>query len=98
LSPTYKVIGELRKLKVKAIRVHDPLVANDPNLPEDILLTSTLSNAVKEADLVMLISDHPEYLRLSHKELRDVPVYDARGALDRSRFTTSRFSSIGRPM
>src|ERR671924_872476 len=86
LSPTYKVIEELKKLKVKEIRVHDPLVASDPALPQDIMLTSNLSKAVKDADLVMLISDHPEYRNLTHKELDNASVYDGRGILDRSRF------------
>src|SRR5919204_1784504 len=86
LTPTYKVIEELKKLKVKGIRVHDPLVTSDPNLPQDIVLTSNLSKAVKDADLVMVVSDHPEYRNLTHEELKSVPVYDARGILDRSRF------------
>jgi nucleotide sugar dehydrogenase len=97
LSPTYKVIEELKKLKVKWIRVHDPFVASDPNLPQDITLTSNLSQAVKDADLVMLISDHPEYRNLTHEELDSTAVYDGRGVLDKSRFAAGRFASIGRP-
>ena len=97
LSPTYKVIEELKKLKVKEIRVHDPLVTRDPNLPHDIILTSDLSKAVKNADLVMLISDHPEYLNITNEDLDNAPVYDGRGILDRSRFAASRFASIGIP-
>jgi nucleotide sugar dehydrogenase len=97
LSPTYKVIEELKKLKVKGIRVHDPLVMSDPNLPQDIMLTSNLSKAVKYADLVIVISDHPEYRNLTYEELDSTPVYDGRGVLDRSRFAAGRFASIGRP-
>ena len=97
LTPTYKVIEELKKLKVKGIRVHDPLVTSDPNLPQDIVLTSNLSKAVKDADLVMVVSDHPEYRNLTHEELKSVPVYDARGILDRSRFAAGKFASIGSP-
>jgi nucleotide sugar dehydrogenase len=97
LSPTYKVIEELKKLKVKWIRVHDPLVRNDPSLPEDIMLTSNLSEAVKDADLVMVISDHPEYRNLTYEELDNAPVYDGRGILDRARFAAGRLVSIGRP-
>src|ERR687891_809701 len=40
LSPTYRIIEELKKVKVKEIRVHDPLVTKDPNLPHDVVLTS----------------------------------------------------------
>jgi nucleotide sugar dehydrogenase len=97
LSPTYKVIDELKKLKVKEIRVHDPLVRRDPNLTPDIMLTSDLSRAAKNADLVMLISDHPEYHNITSKDLNGAPVYDGRGILDRSRFAVSSFASIGRP-
>lgn len=97
LSPTYKVIEELKKLKVKEIRVHDPLVIEDPNLPHDIMLTSDLSRAANNADLVMLISDHPEYRNITNEDLDNAPVYDGRGILDRSRFAASRFASIGIP-
>lgn len=97
LSPTYKVIEVLRKLKVKEIRVHDPLVTSDPNLPQDIVLSSSLSKVVKGADLVMLISDHLEYKNLRHEDLGGAPVYDGRGILDKSKFDGDRFASIGRP-
>jgi len=97
LSPTYKVIEELKKIGAKEIRVHDPLVASDPNLPQDIILTSSLSKAVQGADLVILISDHPEYRNLKQQDLGGAPVYDGRGVLDGSRFAAGRFASIGRP-
>ncbi|HEY3094432.1 MAG TPA: nucleotide sugar dehydrogenase [Nitrososphaera sp.] len=97
LSPTYKVIEELKKLKVKKIRVHDPLVTFDPSLPQDIALTSSLSEAVDGANLVMLVSDHPEYRNLTQRDLGGVPVYDGRGVLDRSKFSGGRFAAIGKP-
>jgi UDP-N-acetyl-D-mannosaminuronate dehydrogenase len=82
---------------VKEIRVHDPLVRRDPNLPQDVILTSDLSRVTKNADLVMLISDHPEYHNITSKDLNSAPVYDGRGILDRSGFADSRFASIGKP-
>jgi hypothetical protein len=97
MSPTYKIIEELKKLKVKEIRVHDPLVASDPSLPTDIVLMSSISNAVQGADLVILVSDHQEYRNLTQQGLGGVPVYDGRGVLDKSRFAGGRFASIGRP-
>ena len=97
LSPTYKVIEELKKLKVKEIRVHDPFITSDPNLPHDIMLTSNLSKAAKNAHLVILISDHAEYRNITNEELNGAAIYDGRGALDRSRFAALRFASIGRP-
>jgi nucleotide sugar dehydrogenase len=98
LSPTYKVIEELKKLKVKEIRVHDPLVTGDPSLPQDVMLTSSLPKAVQGADLVMLISDHSEYRNLGQGDLEGALVYDGRGVLDMSRFAAGRFASIGKPV
>ena len=97
LSPTYKVIEELKKLKVKEIRVHDPLVTRDPNLPHDIILTSDLSRVAKGADLVMLISDHSEYHNIRNETLNGAALYDGRGMLDALRFADRKFASIGRP-
>ena len=97
LSPTYKVIQELKKLKIKEIRVHDPFITSDPNLPPDIMLTSNLSKAAKNADLVILVSDHAEYRNITNEELNSAAIYDGRGILDRSRFTARKFASIGRP-
>ena len=97
MSPTYKIIEELKKLKVKEIRVHDPLVASDPSLPQDIMLTSSLLKAVQGADLVILVSDHPEYRNLTQQDLGGTPVYDGRGILDTSKFAEGRFASIGKP-
>ena len=97
LSPTYKVIEELKKLKVKEIRVHDPFITSDPNLPHDIMLTSNLSKAAKNAHLVILVSDHAEYRNITNEDLNGAAIYDCRGTLDRSRFAALRFASIGRP-
>ena len=45
LSPTYKVIEGAEEVESERIRVHDPLLTRDPNLPPDIILTSDLSRA-----------------------------------------------------
>src|SRR5215212_2496898 len=98
LSPTYKVIEELKKLKVKEIRVHDPFITSDRNLPHDIMLTSNLAKAAKDADLVILVSDHAEYRKITSEDLNGAAaIYDGRGTLDRSRFAALRFASIGKP-
>src|ERR671916_1127578 len=97
LSPTYRVIEELKKLKVKEIRVHDPLVTKDPNLPYDVVLTSDLPIAIKDADLVMLISDHSQYHNITNETLNGAALYDGRGILDGLRFPARKFASIGRP-
>jgi UDP-N-acetyl-D-mannosaminuronate dehydrogenase len=88
----------LKKLKVKEIRVHDPFVTKDPSLPHDIILTSDLSSAVKDADLVMLISDHSEYHNITNETLNAAAaVYDGRGMLDALKFPARNFASIGKP-
>jgi nucleotide sugar dehydrogenase len=97
LSPTYRVIEELKKVKVKEIRVHDPLVTKDPNLPHDVVLTSDLSSVVKDADLVMLISDHSQYHNITNEILNGAALYDGRGILDGLKFPARKFASIGRP-
>jgi nucleotide sugar dehydrogenase len=97
LSPTYKVIEEFQKLKVKEIRIHDPLVKSDPLLSdeENIVLTSNLSEALRGTDLVMLITDHPEYSMLTSRQTAGTPVYDGRGILDKSNFDYTKFAIIG---
>jgi UDP-N-acetyl-D-mannosaminuronate dehydrogenase len=95
LSPTYKVIEELKKYDITKIRIHDPLVKSDPLLSPDIVLTSDLSQAVKDADLIILIADHPQYYKIIGDDLHKVPVYDGRGILDRAKFY--KFTSIGTP-
>jgi len=97
LSPTYKVIEELMKLNVKEIRVHDPFVTKDPRLSPDIMLTSELPRAVKGANLVILVSDHPEYQNITNDILNGAALYDGRGILDRAKFTNRRFASLGKP-
>jgi len=99
LSPTYRIIDELAKRGVKEIRVHDPLVRSDPALPAGTHLISDLGQAVKGADLVILVADHQQYLGLDHKVLGGAAMYDGRGILDPSRFpgAAGRFASIGKP-
>jgi nucleotide sugar dehydrogenase len=97
LSPTYKVIEEFQRLKVKEIRIHDPLIIKDPSLSgkQNIILTSNLNEAIQGTDLIMLIADHPEYRTLTSEDLGGAPIYDGRGMLDRSKFDHSAFASIG---
>lgn len=97
LSPTYEVIKELKRRGVKEIRVHDPLVTSDPTLFQEIMLTRAIGDAVRGADLVMLIADHREYHGLNSQKLGGAAVYDGRGILDSSRFVGGRFAAIGRP-
>jgi nucleotide sugar dehydrogenase len=96
LSPTYHVISELKKRGAKEIRIHDPLVKSDDKIDRDIKLTNEIKEAVKDADLVILVADHPEYKNLSSAAVWGAPVYDGRGMLDRTKFSFGGFASIGR--
>jgi nucleotide sugar dehydrogenase len=96
LSPTYRVLDELKKAGATEILVHDPMVKSDPLLPPDVVLTQDLNAALKDADLVILATDHKEYKKkLSPQVIGDAAVYDGRGVLDGSKFA-GRFASIGR--
>ncbi len=93
LSPTYGVIAELKKAGVREVTVHDPMVKSDPVL--DGMLTQDLRTALRDANLVILATDHKEYQKLSQRDTGEAAVYDGRGILDGSKFP-GRFASIGR--
>jgi UDP-N-acetyl-D-mannosaminuronate dehydrogenase len=98
LSPTYDVVHELLNLNVKGIRIHDPLVFEDPGLskyPIKIVLTTDLKKALEDTDLVFIVADHPEYASLDLKIFGRVPVYDGRGILRKSNPVNIRLKTIG---
>ena len=83
LSPTYEVIKELQKLKVKEIIVHDPLVKKDDHFSKysNTFLTNDLDVALKGADLIMVIADHEEYKNLNRNNIEKSVLYDGRGII-----------------
>jgi nucleotide sugar dehydrogenase len=98
LSPTYDVIHEFLNLKVREIRIHDPLVVQDPKLsdyPIRIVLTHDITKALQNTDLVFIVADHPEYSLLDQKMFNGVPVYDGRGILRKSRLFDLKLKTIG---
>lgn len=98
LSPTYEVVHEFLNLDVKRIRIHDPLVFNDPILskyPVNIILTSDLKKALKDTDLVFIVADHQEYFSLDPKLIDGIPVYDGRGILRKSNLVDIKLKTIG---
>ncbi len=104
LSPTYDLIAELRARGFGKIRVHDPLVRDDPNLPEGIPLFSDLREALKGCNVVILATDHKEYVGKSVKELaewtevRPLVIVDGRDVLDASRVPEGvAYLAVGRP-
>jgi nucleotide sugar dehydrogenase len=97
LSPTYEVIKEFQKMRVKEIFVHDPLVKNDPELHkhQNVKLSANLANALKGTDLIMIVADHAEYRALTPNLTGGVPIYDGRGILDKTIFDHTTYATIG---
>jgi nucleotide sugar dehydrogenase len=98
LSPTYDVVHELLNLNVKGIRIHDPLVSEDPGLskyPIKVVLTTDLKKALEDTDLVFIVADHLEYVSLDLKIFGRIPVYDGRGLLRKSNPVNIRLKTIG---
>ncbi len=97
LSPTYDVIKELQKLKVKEIRIHDPLVKKDDFISKynNTFLFNEFSEAVKGSDLVMIIADHEEYKKVNYDVFRNIALYDGRGIINTSNIILDNYSSIG---
>ncbi len=96
LSPSYEVIQELLNVGCNVI-VHDPYVKNDDKLPSNVILTNKLNEALKDADLIILATDHPEYAKINSKRLKAyTAIYDGRGILNRTKFSGMSFAGIGR--
>jgi nucleotide sugar dehydrogenase len=98
LSPAYDVVHEFLNLNVKRIRIHDPLVFDDPKLskyPINIILTSDMKKALEDTDLVFIVADHQEYVSLDPELLGGIPVYDGRGILRKSNPVDINLKTIG---
>ena len=97
LSPTYEVIKELQKLKVKEIRVHDPLVKKDDLLSRyrNTFLINDLDLALKGVDLIMVIADHNEYKKLNSTNIGKSALYDGRGITMEDNLHGVRHTMIG---
>jgi nucleotide sugar dehydrogenase len=97
LSPTYDVIKELQKLKVKEIMVHDPLVKKDDHFSKhtNTVLVNDLDVALKGADLIMVIADHEEYKNLNGQKIEKSVLYDGRGIILEDKFRGVNHSMIG---
>jgi UDP-N-acetyl-D-mannosaminuronate dehydrogenase len=97
LSPTYEVIKELQRLKVKEIRVHDPLVKKDDLLSRyrNTFLINDLDLALQGADLIMVIADHNEYKKLNNTNIGKSALYDGRGITMEGNLHGVRHAMIG---
>jgi nucleotide sugar dehydrogenase len=97
LSPTYDVVKELQKLKVKEIRIHDPLVKKDDLFSKysNMFLINDLDLAIKGADLIIIIADHEEYKKLSKTNIGKSVLYDGRGIIKADNLQGVNYSMIG---
>jgi nucleotide sugar dehydrogenase len=97
LSPTYDVVKELQKLKVKEIRIHDPLVKKDDLFSKysNMFLFNDLDLAIKGADLIIIIADHEEYKKLNNTNIGKSVLYDGRGIIIADNLQGVNYSMIG---
>lgn len=95
LSPSYDVIQELLKSGC-TVTVHDPYVLSDSKLPANVVLTKKLEEALKNSDLVIVATDHPQYAKIGVRKVGNAAVYDGRGILNSSIWGRILFSAIGR--
>jgi nucleotide sugar dehydrogenase len=99
LSPTFDILRELAKLKIKDVIVHDPLVT-DPEVIgkfKDARLVSNLNDAISGRDLIILATNHKEYSNINPSILGSTPIYDGRGVLFPEIFEKDLYGGIGRP-
>ena len=99
LSPTFDILRELAKLKIKDVIVHDPLVT-DPEVIgkfKDARLVSNLNDAISGRDLIILATNHKEYSNIDPSILGSTPIYDGRGVLFPEIFEKDLYGGIGRP-
>ena len=96
LSSSYDVVTELLNYGC-TVTIHDPYVKKDQKLPDTVVLTNKLNEALSDADLIIVATDHPQYARINTKKLRlGVVVYDGRGILNVSKSPKHVFAGIGR--
>ncbi len=100
LSPTYELVKELTKLKIKDVIVHDPLVREDRLISKhrNVELVNNLDYAVTNRDLIILATNHQEYLMLNASLIGQTPIYDGRGFLNPDNFEKNLYRGIGRPV
>ncbi len=76
-SPSFEIVKDLIQLKLGTILVCDPNVqANMVGFP-----LVPLKTVLKEADILLLLVDHAEFMEIDLDTIRDKVVIDTRGAL-----------------
>jgi nucleotide sugar dehydrogenase len=98
LSPTYDVVNEFLKIGSKVI-IHDPFITEDSKIPKSVTITSNLSKAVEDSNLIFISSDHKLYSKLTKssfsKAKKPLLIYDGRNILNRKYFSSNSILTIG---
>ena len=101
-SPTYELATLLRSLGTEVV-VHEPYIKKDKRLEElKIPLLKSLEEAVKDASLILIATDHKEYAQIEFTELvkftkAPTILFDGRGITDAARIPKDiYFTGIGR--
>ena len=106
ITPVHDILKGLVKRGIRDIIVHDPLVKSDSVVRDlGLKLTSNLAEAVKGANIILILTRHSLYYKLTVEYLRDlsgnsrIGVVDAVHVLD-PRFTpkNSLYIGTGRPL
>ena len=81
------------------IFIHDPFISNDPILPKSVKLSSQLDDALENADLVFISTDHKMYSSLNEdsfkKTKKPLLIYDGRNVLNKENLTKAKIITIG---
>lgn len=90
-SPTYDLVFNLIRMGATDIRVHDPYFDGDELLERlGVLVTKDLSEALSNADVVVVATDHDEYKKLDSNLIlsssgKTPMIVDTRRVLDKRR-------------
>jgi len=99
LSPTYTVVNELLKKQCNVI-VHDPYIFEDKDLPQNVILTKDLLEAIIDSDLIFISADHKAYGKLNEKILKKTKkptvIFDGRNILNENNFKNTSLLTIGK--
>ncbi len=102
LSPTHDLLHIMKSNDVRNVIIHDPYVTNDPVINElGYELTNDLSSALRNSEVVIVMTRHRVYSELSTSELRrlcgrsDVVVIDAVAVLNNDGGV--KYIALGRP-
>jgi len=104
LSPTYDLVDQLLDLGFGEVRVHDPRVTSREGLPEGVELFLDLEAALRGCEVAVLSTDHPDYVGMSPRALRELSggslrvVVDGRDCLDAREVPGGMvYLAVGRP-